>query len=934
MKSIFVTEKSSVAEEYARILGVTERKDGYLESDRYIITWCVGHLVTMSYPEKYDEKLKKWSLDTLPFLPEDYLYEVIPKVAKQFNVIKKLYHRDDVTRIYYAGDSGREGAYIQALVRQEAGVRSGIEERVVWIDSQTDEEIKRGIREAKPYAYYENIIASGYERAIEDYSTGINYSRILSLKYAKLICSAAGLSGYTPVAVGRVMTCVLGMVVRREMEIKNFKKTEYYRILNKINKYDCAISAEWKVTPESSMAGSQALYDNKGFLKKEDAYAFINRLPDKIRIESVEKEKEKKNAPTLFNLAELQAECTKKFKISPDETLAVAQKLYEYKMTTYPRTDARVLSSAIAKVVADNVKGLKSFSEETAVICDTILDNGYIDSIQKRTRYVDDTKITDHYAIIPTGHAIENYTDLNDQEKKVYELIMRRFLSIFYPPAVYYKVTLNEKAKDELFVRTVKVLQDPGYMKVAGLPQEDQDARRLAEAVSNLTEGMEIPCSYSTAQAQTSPPARYTSGSMVLAMENAGNLIEEEELRAQIKSNGIGTSATRAETIKKLVRLGYLLLNKKTQILTPAPLGYMVYEVVDQTVPSLLNPRMTASWEKGLQKVADGELEAANYRKTLIENIERECGNMIRNDYVVEIKKKIAAYVQNESYEDDRKPFQEEVLELICPVCGKHIKTAPFGYCCEGYKKDGGCTFAIGKIAGVKLTKDQMKMLITEGQTEVIEGFVSKSRKKFAAALNLQMDAEGKPKLSFDFSAVAPKTLSARCPKCGGAVRIAKFGYCCENYVKDDPNSCHFGIGTIAGKKLSETQATTLIKEKKTNIIKGFKSKSGKSFDAALKMDAEGKISFDFPERTDPSESDISCPKCGKLLIKDMYSYNCTCGYKIYHRIAGKAMTDMQMKTLITTGKLGRTSGFKSKKGKSFTAGLVCDENGTITFKI
>ena len=498
-------------------------------------------------------------------------------------MIKKLYHRDDVTRIYYAGDSGREGAYIQALVRQEAGVRSGIEERVVWIDSQTDEEIKRGIREAKPYAYYENIIASGYERAIEDYSTGINYSRILSLKYAKLICSAAGLSSYTPVAVGRVMTCVLGMVVRREMEIKNFKKTEYYRILNKINKYDCAISAEWKVTPESSMAGSQALYDNKGFLKKEDAYAFINRLPDKIRIESVEKEKEKKNAPTLFNLAELQAECTKKFKISPDETLQVAQDLYEKKLTTYPRTDARVLSTAVAKEIGKNISRLKGYEPVQGYV-ERIMKEGLHYNIAK-TQYTDDSKITDHYAIIPTGQLTE-LRSLNELQRSVYDLIVRRFLSIFYPAAEYQTVKLVVAVGEEKLFAGAKALKAPGFLEIAGRKQEEEkegsnkedneetDSPGLLELADQLTKGQELPVNgYSLKEGSTKPPKRYTSGSMVLAMENAGQLIEEEELREQIKGSGIGTSATRAEIIRKLVRIGYLNLNKKTQILTPESLG-------------------------------------------------------------------------------------------------------------------------------------------------------------------------------------------------------------------------------------------------------------------------------------------------------------------------------------------------------------------------
>ena len=628
-KSLYIAEKPSVAQEFAKALKLqAARKDGYLESENAIVTWCVGHLVTMSYPEAYDEKLKRWSLETLPFIPGEFRYEVIPAVAKQFRTVKSLLTRDDVDCIYVCTDSGREGEYIYRLVEQMSGVH-GKKRLRVWIDSQTEDEILRGIREAKDLSAYDNLSASAYLRAKEDYLMGINFSRLLTLKYGNSIANFTG-AKYTVLSDGRVMTCVLGMVVRREREIRNFVKTPFYRVLNTVSLDGRTFEGEWRAVKGSRYFQSFDLYKENGFKEKQKAEEFISWLkeetPLSCKVVSVEKKQEKKNPPLLYNLAELQNECAKRFKISPDETLKIVQELYEKKLVTYPRTDARVLSTAVAKEISKNLNGLSKYEMAKPYLQD-ILQFGSHKGLAK-TRYVNDKQITDHYAIIPTGQGLGALNSGSHTAKQVYDVIVKRFLGIFYPPAIYRKIAIVTEMRGEMFFSSFKILEQEGYLKVAGKPlhkKEDKGEEEETELDSSffeqikmLKKGSILPVqSLHIKEGETSPPKRYNSGSMILAMENAGQLIEDEELRAQIKGSGIGTSATRAEILKKLIHIKYLALNKKTQVITPTLLGEMVFDVVANSIKSLLNPELTASWEKGLTYVAEGEITPEEYMTKL-----------------------------------------------------------------------------------------------------------------------------------------------------------------------------------------------------------------------------------------------------------------------------------------------------------------------------
>ena len=661
-KALYIAEKPSVAQEFAKALKINgQRRDGYLESQDSVVTWCVGHLVTMSYPEKYDIKYKRWSLDTLPFLPREFKYEVIPGVQKQFEIVKGLLNREDVDTIYVCTDSGREGEYIYRLVAQMAGVH-GKKEKRVWIDSQTEEEIMRGIREAKDLSAYDNLSASAYLRAKEDYLMGINFSRILTLRYGNSVSNYLN-TKYQAISVGRVMTCVLGMVVRREREIRAFVKTPFYRVLSSIALEGENFEGEWRAVEGSRYFQTPYLYKENGFKEKAYAEKLIQELsvsqPLQCTVEKIERKKENRNPPLLFNLAELQNVCSKLFKISPDETLKIVQELYEKKLVTYPRTDARVLSTAAAKEIYKNISGLRNY-EHTAEIAQHIIEQGNYKNLAK-TRYVNDKQITDHYAIVPTGQGLNALRSVSLTAQRVYETIVRRFVCIFYPPAVYQKISLVTKIQNESFFSSFKVLLDEGYLKVAtnsfakrkaadamsggnragaagneGSEEEDSDTgknggnkaddsaedmacdTRLLAALQNLKKGDILSVdSLSIKEGETSPPKRYNSGSMILAMENAGQLIEDEELRAQIKSCGIGTSATRAEILKKLCNIKYLALNKKTQVITPTLLGEMIFDVVNCSIRQLLNPELTASWEKGLNYVAEGSITEQEYMDKL-----------------------------------------------------------------------------------------------------------------------------------------------------------------------------------------------------------------------------------------------------------------------------------------------------------------------------
>ena len=635
-KALYIAEKPSVAQEFAKALKINgQRKDGYLESSDSVVTWCVGHLVTMSYPEKYDIKYKRWSFDTLPFLPREFKYEVIPGVRKQFEIVKGLLNREDIEIIYVCTDSGREGEYIYRLVAQMSGIKGKVQKRV-WIDSQTEEEILRGIREAKDISEYDNLAASAYLRAKEDYLMGINFSRVLTLRYGNSVTNYLH-SKYQAIAVGRVMTCVLGMVVRREREIRVFVKTPFYRVLSSIALAGENFDGEWRAVEGSRYFQSPYLYKENGFKKKEHAKELIDQLmvnqPLQCTVEKVERKKENKNPPLLFNLAELQNVCSKLFKISPDETLRIVQELYEKKLVTYPRTDARVLSTAVAKEIYKNISGLRNYQQAGTAAAEVLGMESW-KNIAK-TRYVNDKQITDHYAIIPTGQGLNSLEKVSLTAQRVYETIVRRFLCIFYPPAVYQKVSLVTKLDGEAFFSSFKVLKEEGYLKIAtnsfarkkaldgekSVNGEEEEASCdivLLEALQKLKKGDILPVNaLSIKEGETSPPKRYNSGSMILAMENAGQLIEDEELRAQIKGSGIGTSATRAEILKKLFNIKYLALNKKTQVITPTLLGEMIFDVVNCSIRQLLNPELTASWEKGLTYVAEGSITEQEYMDKL-----------------------------------------------------------------------------------------------------------------------------------------------------------------------------------------------------------------------------------------------------------------------------------------------------------------------------
>lgn len=624
-KSVFIAEKPSVAQEFAKALHVNfKRNDGFLEADNYIVTWCVGHLITMSYPEKYDPQLKRWSFDTLPFLPQEFKYEVISAVEKQFNIVKRLLTRDDVETIYVCTDSGREGEYIYRLVEQMAGVKDKHKkEKRVWIDSQTEEEILKGIENAKDLSEYDNLCASAYLRAKEDYLMGINFSRVLTLKYGRNISNYLK-KDRTVVSVGRVMTCVLGMIVRREREIRAFVKTPFFKV-TATTAGEAVFDAEWKVNDKSRYAATPFLYKDNGFKEREKAEELVKYVsePEPVRavLEKIERKKEVKNPPLLYNLAEIQNECSKLFKISPDETLNIIQNLYEKKLVTYPRTDARVLSTAVCKEIHKNIGGLIRF-DKAASFAEEILSKGMHKNIAK-TRYCDDKKITDHYAIIPTGQGLNNLGSVSQTAVKVYEIIVRRFLSIFYPAAQYSKVGMTLNIKEETFISSLKVLVEPGYLNVTknsfsrNKPDESKDGKNdnaLFEVLKKYKKGDIIDISsFDIKEGETSPPKRYNSGSIILAMENAGQLIEDEELRAQIKGSGIGTSATRAEILKKLNKIEYIATNNKTQIITPTLLGEIIYDVVECSIHQLLNPELTASWEKGLNYVAEGTISPDEY---------------------------------------------------------------------------------------------------------------------------------------------------------------------------------------------------------------------------------------------------------------------------------------------------------------------------------
>lgn len=848
-KKLIITEKPSVARDYAAVLKANRKGNGYIENDEYIITWCFGHLVEMLYPEAYDEKYKKWNLEDLPFLPENYIYGVVPSAKEQYKLVNSFLHREDIDVVYWAGDSGKEGQTIEENIRNYGGVRDGLIEKRVWIDSQTEEELLRGINEAKPMSNYANLGHSGIMRAIEDYALGINFSRALSVKYGGLLNRAAATDSYQAIAVGRVMTCVLGMIVDREREIREFKDTPFYRV---IGRNIDNIPFEWRAYEKSEYFESPKLYKENGFKKKDDAKALIDKLSGKdAEVILVEKKPTKKKAPALFNLAELQAECSKIFKITPSQTLDIAQELYEKKLTTYPRTDARVLTTAVAKEIYKNIGGLRNY-KPIEVFASNILDQKMYVGIEK-TQYTDDSKVTDHYAIIPTGQT-GAVNSLNNLSRSVYELIAKRFLAIFYPPAEYIQAKVQIKIENEILTATAKVLASPGYMEVSGLPKSkdnskndkksekaevddsedteegtDDEKQKLLELINNIKKGDTLVIKeYEIKEGKTSPPKRYTSGTIILAMENAGNLIEDEELRAQIKTTGIGTAATRQGILEKLDNNKYIQINKKTQVITPEDFGEMIYETVKMTSPSLLNPEMTASWEKGLDGITNGTVELDNYRAKLEDFVRRGTLQIVNSDLGEKLQLTIGPFIS-------QKAKMRRTLGINCPLCGGELTTTPFGFGCINYS--------------------------------------------------------------------------------------------------NEEKQCKFSIGKILGKQIKEEDFKDLIINKKTKLIKGFKSKNGKKFDAFLVLNEDGNVGFEFENNTSPKvETSVSCPKCNNKLMRDERTYSCNCGFKFFYVVAQKKLEESQIEELFKGGRTKkRVTGLVSKSGKSFDTVLKY-ENDRVSF--
>ncbi len=822
-KTLICAEKPSVGMAIAKTLHIineSSKKDGYVEGDDYIVTWAIGHLIELSYPEVYDPELKKWKMETLPFLPKKYLYQVKAQTSKQYKIVEKLLNRADVDTIINAGDAGDEGELIQRLIYKQAGVDGIKNIKRLWIDSTTDAEILRGIKTAKPSSVYDNVYYKALERSIEDYAMGINLSRALTLAYSYQLSDKLGIKGQgTKIAVGRVMTCVLGMVVNREEEIINFKPVDFYKIDAK-HENEGFIS-HWKADKNSKFFESSKLHDENGFLDKKEAAALIKELSadPKLRVTSAETKSEKKNAPLLYNLTELQADCTKRFKISPSKTLEIAQSLYEKKLTTYPRTDARVLSSAVAAEIEKNIKGLKHPSAAE------VIKNGWHSGIGK-TRYTDDSKIADHYAIIPTG--VDDTDGLSSGEKAVYELIVRRFLSIFYPPAEYNKTSLIlEHANGEHFYASEKYLVKQGFLKVTGIPKDDESEEESLNSgkLGEVKQGDILDASFAISEAKTQPKKRYTTGTLVLAMENAGNLIEDEELREQIKKNGIGTPATRAPIIEKLIANEYILADKKTQVVKPSALGTGIVEIVRGIVPSMLSPEMTANWGKGLTKIEKGELDPKVYRAKV-------------EEFVVTNVEKIKERAPKNAGERVRKVVGK------CPVCGNDLIETRYGWLCSAYKKDdeNSCKFGIRyEIRGVKLDDKQLEKILKTGESDILSGFEKK-------------DGSGKYKgtIKIEDGVVKIKPLSreddpglGKCPKCGQKVLYGQYGAYCTG-------KCGMNIGRAMGKQLTEAQIKNLLAGKKI-LLKKLENKAGKQYDAYLTPD--GVEPFEYTKKNGESVS-------------------------------------------------------------------------------
>ena len=851
MKSIIICEKPSVAATFCKVLNVRNKKDGYVESDDYYITWCFGHLIELFMPEDYDEALKKWQMETLPILPSEYKYKVKNDtgIKKQFKVIKELYHKSDVDTLYLAGDPAREGIYIQFLVLQKAGILPSIKKKVIWIDSQTEEEIKKGIKEAKDIEYYQNLADSGYMRAIEDFSSGINLSRALSLKYGTLISRANGRK-YGAISVGRVMSCVLGMVVEQERKVLSHKESYFYKVVASfVLKDGTSIDGEFNAVEGSRYYESPLLYQDKsgiktnGFEQKKDAEALCAAsIPSETNpyiIKSVETSTSKQYAPLLFNIADLQNECSKKLHISPDKTLELTQSLYEKKLVTYPRTDARVLSTAIAKEIEKNLKKLQVIKRDEIEHIKAI---GLYKTIA-RSKYTDDSKISDHYAIIPTGENLGVLKSLSMAERSVFDIILTRFLCIFYEPCTYQNIKAVLENNGEKFFFSEKYISVPGFKKL--LPtKEDSLSDVKFKYLSALKghEGSPAPIKIcQVKEGKAAAPKRFTSGSLILAMENAGKYIEEDELRERIKGSGVGTSATRAEIIKKLVRIKYLALNEKTQIVSPTNEGNMVYECLHLTLPELLNPKLTANWEMGLDKIVDGTISRNDFTEKMNRTIIAQVNKIKDGDISTELADAIKPFATEETV--DIGPVE---TSIACPLCGSRLIRFSKGYGCKAHR-DTGCPFFIGIIVGKFLTESQVKELIHSGELKKVDGFKKKDGTKFSAGLILEdaIDKSGTPTKMVRFvDFKKPVDLDVSCPKCHNKT-IYKEAY----QVKC--KTCDFVTQSwVARKQLTDQQISDLLEKGKTSLVKGLKKKSGGTFSARIVLDADtGKLSFETKRR-------------------------------------------------------------------------------------
>ena len=1005
MKALIIAEKPSVSMAIAKALSVNgARKDGYIEGDRFVVTWCVGHLVTMAYPESYDEKYKEWNLNELPFLPEkdSYVYQPNDATKKQLSVVTKLYHRSDIDKLYIFPDPAQEGFYLQALVLEYAKISPSIQIYCALCDSQTDEEIVRAFNEAIPWtdAKITNMVKAGYMRAKEDYLIGINYSRALTKKYEDYLNEVLT-DGRKTVAVGRVMTCVLSMVVKREREIAAFVPENYYRI----DLMNGKVIASWKETEDSSLHNSFYVYEGKGIKEKEQADKFIKSLPEKVKVIKKEIKTEKKTAPLLFSLTELQAYCAKEFKYNPQKVLTIAQNLYEKKLTTYPRTDSKYLTNAIAKEIGINLRGLTGIPKYKEP-AELILKEGKYKTLSS-TRYVDDLKVEDHYAIIPTGKGLENLSSLKEEELKVFYVIVNRFLSIFYPPAEYGKAELEFLAGKEHFFASKKILTKEGYLEMAGYVPDKEDTKEIFEEMKRYKEGEMVSAIYLTSDIETSPPKRYTSSSLLLAMDNAGQFVEDESLREVLKeSKGIGTTATRAGIIDKLVHTNhYLALNEKTQVYTPQFKGEIVYDILDATIPNLLNPAFSASWTKGLKQIEKGEITDSVYYQKLAVDVKSYTEKIKTEDKTIQLKKAF-----NQMTPRYKKEAKEGLQLQGCPVCGKPMKKAKNGICCSDYgKEEDKCKFYLPyNIKGKTLSITQLNRLIKDRKLDTISGFKKKDGSgTFAAPLYIHpggivkmtppegssLDIEC-PKCG---SALQEETFSMKCPKCDfsiprsiagrklsldnirkltrgeetefltgfkkkdgsgtfpaklilrdgkvdfimrqGTVKDAycpvckkemvytPFGMSCSNYKK----GCNFAVGTICEKTLSDAQILTLLREKETGEIKGFKKKSGEEFSTALYITKEGEIKFGHP----PKKMNMLCPLCQKGHLEDLGKFaQCSeCHSRAPSVYCEKRLTKEEIANLMIYGRTGKISGFVKKNGEKFSAVLIRDKDGKFRFE-